>query len=55
MIKIKALINLSESCEQSINHTCTVNPLTKYASWIDRHGIVNNYWFGSKNATVTDS
>ena len=41
-ISIKALADISTNCSQSIDHTCTVNPLTKYSSWISRDGVVNS-------------
>ena len=48
---IKSLVNLSTSCSQSIQHTCTVNALTNYASWIGRDGKTYTYWSGSRNSS----
>ena len=45
------MIENSISCEQSIKHTCTVNVLSEYASWIGSDGISHNYWHGSGNDT----
>ena len=47
------MANISTSCSQSIKHTCTVNPLTKYSSWISRDGVVNTYWSGARKASDT--
>ena len=38
---------MSSSCTQSIKHTCTVNSLTSFASWVGRDGIVRKYWSGN--------
>lgn len=50
---IKALADISTNCSQSIKHTCTVNPLTKYSSWINRYGVVNTYWSDTKDPSET--
>ena len=34
--QIEALMYISQQCEQTIKHTCKVNPLTGYAFWNDR-------------------
>ena len=47
------MADISTNCSQTITHTCTVNPLTKYASWINRDGGVNTYWNGAKNSSET--
>ena len=52
-IYIKALADISTNCSQSIDHTCTVNPLTKYSSWINRDGVVNTYWSGARDPSET--
>ena len=52
-MKFQALANISTNCSQSIKHTCTVNPLTKYSSWISRDGVVNTYWSGARKASDT--
>ena len=50
---IQALVDISINCTQSIKHTCTVNSLTTFSSWIDRNGVTNDYWSGAKNASET--
>ena len=50
---IQALVDISINCTQSIKHTCTVNSLTTFSSWIDRNGVTNNYWSGARNASET--
>ena len=47
----QALADVSTNCTQSINHTCTVNSLTTFSSWIDRNGVTNHYWSGARNAS----
>ena len=47
------MADISSNCTQSIKHVCTVNSLTTFSSWIDRNGIINHYWSGSKNASET--
>ena len=47
------MADISTNCSQSIKHTCTVNPLTKYASWINRDEVVNTYWSGSRDSSET--
>ena len=49
----QALADISTNCTQSIKHVCTVNSLTTFSSWIDRNGIINNYWSGSRKASET--
>lgn len=49
----QALTESSTNCTQSIKHTCTVNSLTTFSSWIDRNGVRNNYWSGARNASET--
>ena len=53
MIQIEALIDMSETCEQSIVNNCTVNRLTEYGWWEDRNGKAVNYWHGDRNADAT--
>ena len=48
---IQALADVSTNCTQSIKHTCTVNSLTTFSSWIDRNGVTNHYWSGARNAS----
>ena len=50
---VQALADISTNCSQSIKHTCTVNPLTKYSSWINRNGVVNTYWSGTREPSET--
>ena len=30
-----------------------MNPLTKYSSWINRDGVENTYWSGTRNSSET--
>ena len=50
---IQALADISTNCTQSIKHTCTVNPLTKYSSWLNRDGVANTYWSGARDPSET--
>ena len=50
-ISFQALAESSTNCTQSIKHTCTVNSLTTFSSWIDRNGVTNHYWSGARNAS----
>ena len=47
------MADISSNCTQSIKHVCTVNSLTTFSSWIDRNGIINHYWSGSRKASET--
>ena len=47
------MADISLNCTQSIKHVCTVNSLTTFSSWIDRNGIINHYWSGSRKASET--
>ena len=47
MASITNLINLSETCTQSVLNNCTHNGLTGLAWWSDRFGNKREYWHGS--------
>ena len=49
----QSLADISTNCTQSIKHTCTVNSLTTFSSWIDRNGVTNHYWSGARNSSET--
>ena len=46
--QLEALMHISATCEQEINHKCNVNALTNNAFWNDRHGREIKYWNGDK-------
>ena len=47
------MADISTNCSQKIKHTCTVNQLTNYSSWINRNGVINTYWSGAKDPSET--
>merc|ERR1711892_1464367 len=51
--QIESLIELSEYCEQTIHHDCTLAPFhdsgVDYVFWEDRHGGKNTYFTGSQS------
>ena len=50
--QIEALINSSENCSQTVEHSCYQILLSGFSSWSDRHGSWNSYWHGGKKLSI---
>ena len=49
-VTFQALMNISEYCSQTVEHSCHHILLSGFSSWLGRDGEWNSYWHGDRKS-----
>ena len=49
-IVFQAIMKLSETCSQTVEHSCHLILLSGFSSWFGRDGKWNSYWHGDQKS-----